>query len=174
MIRTLQRKFVLTAMAAVTVLLLFLLGGINVANGVIVGEQVQRTLEMLASANMEGENPFPPSDPPRDHPFDLLKNDYDTFLSSNFFLVCFNPAGEVTFVDVSRTSSVTEEEAEDLAREVYQGEKSQGTRGSSGISSGTAWMAGPPPPSFWTPPRSGFPTSGWCFSPGWRGWCAGG
>ena len=41
MIRALQRKFVLTAMAAITVLILLLLGGINVANLVIVREQVQ-------------------------------------------------------------------------------------------------------------------------------------
>ena len=53
MIRTLQRKFVFTAMAAITVLILFLLGAINGANLVIVGEQGDRTLRVVAQHQAE-------------------------------------------------------------------------------------------------------------------------
>ncbi len=129
MIRALQRKFVLTAMAAITVLILILLGGINVANLVIVREQVQHTLEMLSNMNREGENPFPPSDPPKDRPMDGPKNAYDTFLSSNFFLIRFDQEGSVTFVDVTRTSSVTEEEAEAMGQAAYEKGAEQGSSG---------------------------------------------
>lgn len=129
MIRALQRKFVLTAMAAITVLILLLLGGINVANLVIVREQVQHTLEMLSNMNREGENPFPPSDPPKDRPMDGPKNAYDTFLSSNFFLVRFDQEGNVTYVDVTRTSSVTEEEAESMGQTAYEKATEQGSSG---------------------------------------------
>ena len=48
MIRTLQKKFVMTAMAAITVLIVFMLGAINIANMVIVGGQIDRTLRVVA------------------------------------------------------------------------------------------------------------------------------
>lgn len=50
MIQTLQKKVVVTAMAAVTVLLLFLLGAINVANMLIVERQVDRTLRIISDS----------------------------------------------------------------------------------------------------------------------------
>lgn len=129
MSRALQKKFVLTAMAAITVLILFLLGAINVANFIAVGNQVERNLEMISNMNMDGDNPFPPSDAPPERPMDGPKNQYDTFLSSNFFVVRFNPEGDITYVDVSRTSSVSQETAETLATEIYLSGKDTGRTG---------------------------------------------
>ena len=56
MIETLQRKFVLTAMTAISVLLLVLLGAINLINGWSVNRQTDRTLAMLS----EREGILPP------------------------------------------------------------------------------------------------------------------
>ena len=80
MIRTLQKKFVITAMIAITALLLVLLGAINVVNIGIVGNDTEKTLRMIAenqgdihNLNMqpgipngdtaEGELPQPPDRP---------------------------------------------------------------------------------------------------------------
>ena len=52
MIRTLQRRFTITAMAAVTVLLLLLLGTLNVVNAVINAGQASRILEDLSSQQL--------------------------------------------------------------------------------------------------------------------------
>lgn len=47
-------------------------------------------------------------------------------LSSNYFLVRYDQEGAVAKVDVSRTSAVTEEEAQELAAQVYAGEREEG------------------------------------------------
>lgn len=130
MIRTLQKKFVFTAMAAITVLILFLLGVINGANFVIVGNQIDRTLQVVAEhADGEGEQPPTPDDrAPR--PFmDAPKNEYDTFLSSNFFVVRFDQSGTIVYTDVSRTSAVTEEEAQSMASQIYASGRDSGRTG---------------------------------------------
>ena len=58
MIRTLQRKFVVTAMIAVTVLLAVLLGVINVVNAVTQQAENDGMLDMLASLEDFGPTPF--------------------------------------------------------------------------------------------------------------------
>lgn len=130
MTRTLQRKFVVTAMVAITVLILFLLGAINVANIVIVGNQIDRTLHVVSEhEGSAGElRPLPDSVTPR--PFmDAPKNDYDTIMSSNFFVVRFDRNGTILSTDVSRTSAITEEEAETLALRIYESGQDSGRTG---------------------------------------------
>lgn len=48
MTKTLQKKFITTAMLAITVLILVLLGAINGIYGLISGRQMERMLGMLA------------------------------------------------------------------------------------------------------------------------------
>lgn len=118
MIKTLQRKFVVTAMTAISVLLILLLGTINMLNIRTVGKQIDAKLEMISRNEGNPDNiPRVPGDmPPREHG---TKNDYDTFMSSNFFVVRFDRKGDIVYSDVSRISSVTEEEAKELAEKVY-------------------------------------------------------
>lgn len=116
MIRALQKKFVITAMIAITVLILLMLGAINVANIVIVGTEADHTLHMIADSqgNADGLMPRPGFAPPGE----IIrgpKNAYDTLMSSNFFVVRFDRNGNVISADVSRTSVVTEDEARQLA-----------------------------------------------------------
>lgn len=130
MIRTLQKKFVVTAMTAITFLILLLLGAINIANIVIVGNEIERTLQVVSENEGGAGNQMPKPDAAPPGPFsNAPKNDYDTFMSSNFFVVRFDQSGSVVYVDISRTSAVTEEEAKELASQIYAGGKESGKTG---------------------------------------------
>ena len=126
MTKALQKKFVVTAMAAITLLLLLLLGAINVVNSVLVSGEIERTLEIIWQSEGGGDGLFPPPDPAPRGPEEGPKNAHDTVLSSNYFLVRYDQEGAVAKVDVSRTSAVTEEEAQELAAQVYAGEREEG------------------------------------------------
>ncbi len=129
MIKTLERKYITTAMAAITVLIVFLLGAINVVNVVVVNSQIDDTMEILATTQGDAGNAsvntkysdsfFAPF-------FGLYRSDYDTLMSSNFFIVRYSPVGDSIFVDVTRTSSVTNEEAQEYALGVIQSESTEG------------------------------------------------
>lgn len=88
MIKTLQKKFIITAMTAITVLLVILLGAINVINIVSVSNETERTLRVISENEGDSGKLTPPSDehkpePPQDNG-NGRKNEYDTFMSSNF------------------------------------------------------------------------------------------
>lgn len=126
MTASLQKKFVRTAMVAVTVLMLLMLGAINVANILMVDRQVEKNLMMIA----ENEGIIPAQPVP--HPPEMghgPKNEYDTFLASNFFVVRFDGTGQVAVLDISRVTSLTEEEAAQMALRVYQQGHRQGKMG---------------------------------------------
>lgn len=107
MIKTLQKKFILTAMAAVTVLLLFMLGAINGINYWMTQNQTAHTLNMLS----ENEGRFPPQqEPGRKGP--------EFAMSARFFVVYLNTSGEIMHTDVSQIATISEAEAEQLALEV--------------------------------------------------------
>ncbi len=129
MIRVLQKKFVFTAMVAVSILILILLGTINVVNMVMVKTETNKTLAMISEADGNFDHIQPPqsSAPPSDFRI-KPKDERDKFLSSNFFIVRLNRNGQVVFTDVSRTPSVDEASAEELALRVLD----------EGISSGKA------------------------------------
>ncbi len=156
MIKTLQKRFVFSAMLAVTILLAILLGVINVANTVLVHRQTKESLQIISEndgelANLDyhrpgtGEQPpempegeVPPEPPAGEEPGDGGgmpqpgrdgSADYDTFMSSNFFVIRIDSAGEVTYTDVSRTGAVSEEEAQALALEVLEQGKKEGKTG---------------------------------------------
>lgn len=131
-VKTLQRRFVFAAMTAITGLILLLLGAINAANIVLVSARLDATLEMLAENRGDVRN-LPPEKhgEPREAPFPFGlpeggPNDYDTFMSSSYFVVRFDQQGRAVFVDVSRTSSVDEAEAISMASGAAQGSASGG------------------------------------------------
>lgn len=119
MTRTLQKKFVVTAMAAISILLLLLLGAINVANWIMVGNQIDRNLQMIAARETGGEAAPPREDIPPRRFLEPPKNAYDTVLSSNYFVVRYDPNGNITGIDISRTSAVSEDDARERAALAY-------------------------------------------------------
>ncbi len=133
MIKTLQKKFIITAMTAITVLLVILLGAINVINIVSVSGETARTLRVISENEGDSGKLTPPNDERKPEPpqgnMSGGKNEYDTFMSSNFFVVRFDSDGEVIKTDVSRTSTVSEEDAQQLAKETVASDKTDGKTG---------------------------------------------
>lgn len=128
MTKTLQKKFIITAMVAITVLIVMILGITNLANAVIVSSDMERTLRIIADNDGDPRNmPYPPdaARPAHIQP----KNDRDRLIGSNFFVVRFDPEGSADYVNVSRTAAVSEETAVELARTAYDSGEPQGRMG---------------------------------------------
>lgn len=123
MVKTLQKKFIVTAMAAVSVLLVVLIGGINIANCWINRNQTNQRLEMLTETEghfIKQKKPFGQGN--------LFNRpiDEDTAMSLRFFVVRLSNEGQTVYTDVSRIISVDREEAERLAIQVFQKGKKSG------------------------------------------------
>lgn len=120
-------------MLAVTVLLLLMLGAINAANIVSVGRDIDRKLDIIAE---NAANPFGDINSPEkfqgmrnDAPERNGKNEYDTIMSSTFFSAAIDINGEITDIDLSRTSSLDEETAKELAEKAIESGKESGKTG---------------------------------------------
>ncbi len=56
--------------------------------------------------------------PPRE--FDISRNERDIFLLSSYFVIRFNENGDIIDLDVSRISSLSEEEATEMAQDAHE------------------------------------------------------
>lgn len=99
MIKILRKKFIRTAMLAVTVLLVLLLGAINLINLGIVQRDLKDTLQMVADRVDKPDN-------------DLVNTAY--------FLVKIDDNGNVISADVTHVTGVDEEQAASYALKVYE------------------------------------------------------
>ena len=99
MIKVLRKKFIRTAMLAVTVLLVLLLGTINFINLGMVQRDLKDTLQMVADRVDKPDN-------------DLVNTAY--------FLVKIDSNGNVTSADVTHVTGVDEEQAASYALKVYE------------------------------------------------------
>ena len=142
MIRALQKKFVVTAMIAVTVLLLVVLGALNVFNAVSNARQTEFLLDDLGRQNAlfprTEDHALPPpasgeSNPVSDaaampaevqpEPFARVRRrgfldepmDDNMRMSALYFIADLDDQCRVVRTDVSHIASVTEEEAAELA-----------------------------------------------------------
>ena len=131
MIRTLQKKFTVTAMIAVTVLLVLLLGGINLFNFLSVSRDGEALLSSLAA--LEDFGPAP-----RDEFFHrngedgLFRRSPDAGdrMSALTFSVRFDGEGALVGSDLSRIADLSEEDAAALARQALESGKTSGRIGS--------------------------------------------
>ena len=117
MIRTLQKKFVLSAMLAISILLFGLLGSINILNATINVGQTNELTEMLLAAET---SPMPqmPHRGEKEHWFLDRPMTENTRMSSIYFVTRVDSEGNFLKVDVSRIANVTEEEAKALTETV--------------------------------------------------------
>ena len=131
MIRTLQKKFIVTAMIAVTVLLLVLLGAINGANIFSSSRESAALLDMLAS--FEGFGPAPPFErqDAAGEPRGLFRRapDEKDRMAALTFTVRFGADGELESVNLERIASLDEAQAEALGREALAAGGSSGRLG---------------------------------------------
>ena len=116
MVKDLQKKFILTAMTAITLLIVVLLGVINIFSITLSHDENNRVLDMLCD-DAGDKKPMHPQD--KDDKLKPTKpfGDRDGFISARYFYVIFSGDVAIT-TDVSRISSVEEETAVVAAREV--------------------------------------------------------
>ncbi|MCI9634280.1 MAG: HAMP domain-containing histidine kinase [Ruminococcus sp.] len=130
--KTLQRKFVLTAMSAVTVLLVILLGAINGLNFRQNGQQTDQLLVILAQEAAGPRKSVPQSSPfpgmPQKKPGDFFSPPVtrDHAMAARYFFVRFDRDGKIEEADISRISSVSTEEAKRWAQDIYELGKESG------------------------------------------------
>lgn len=147
MIRKLQRKFLLAAIAAVFLVLLLLIGAINVLNFASLVSEADGTLEILSSnGGSFPQQMFRPQDRPvtgealSEEPpalpeegrafFDLRRGGMgELAYQARYFTVRFDGAGNLLRSDLEHIATLSEEEASALAEAVYARGQSRGFRG---------------------------------------------
>ena len=114
--KTLQKKFIITSMTAITVLIVVLLGGINIFNISSVSKQNKNTLDFLVSNSMP-EQPMRPDGirpPDNNGRFGIRPPEEDRKQSAVYFKVSEDGSGKVINIDVSKIPSVTQSEAKEI------------------------------------------------------------
>ncbi len=113
--KTLRKRFIFFAMAAVTVLLCFLVGAINGLNWILLEGQADAVLDMLVRSDGTFQkmdfNPPPPS---------LQPMNMDTMHAARFFTVKSDQNGTILDVNTDQISAIDQETAAGYARMVYQ------------------------------------------------------
>ena len=135
MIKTLHKKFVVTAMMAITILMVILLGIINIANVCMLKNETSKNLSIIADSK---NNKIPPGvmNGDRNKPEKRVgpddksitgrqpgefkpKDERDKMFSLNYFVVYMNSEGQVTEAEVDHMPSMDMVTAKDLALEEY-------------------------------------------------------
>jgi len=131
MIIQLKRKFIFTAMAGITVMLIILLGTLNLINIHSMYDDIDEDLSMLAESvdiTLLG-NTMEPDEFSTEILFEDPKSAQDTMLSSNFFIVRFDREGVPNYVNTNQITSLSEKQAVKLASKVRSHRKETGSYG---------------------------------------------
>lgn len=115
MIQALQKKFIMTAMLAVSILLLVLLSAMNIGYYLANGQQEHAMMDMLSKNDGRLPRDMEPAGEGKDSFFGPPMNE-DTAMSARFFKVYVDLDNQIVRTDVSRISSVTEKEAAEYAK----------------------------------------------------------
>lgn len=127
MIKTLQKKFIITAMAAITVLILIIVGTINGINIWRVNNEADNTMQMLM--DFENKNiPFPGHRDDRYGMHDIFNPaiSEDMVMAARYFSARIDEKGDIVHIDVSHISSVDETEGRLLIEKALALEKNEG------------------------------------------------
>lgn len=122
--RILRRKFVLVAMAAISILLVVLVGATNLVNIWHVNQQSEHLIQMLADRHTRPGPQQEQREEPQPQDFFPFVNE-DQALSARYFLV-WSREGEIIRTDVSEISTISEEEARLYGEQVFSEEKEKG------------------------------------------------
>lgn len=144
MIRKLKRRFVFTAMTAITILIGLIIGAINVSNIIIVRKNIDMTIDMIVKENSDffiGENGPAPEKLPdaadrNDMPETGIGNMPEVIpgnadrekrmLPSPYFVVRLDSDYEIIDVDISRIFTIDEDTAENIAKEALDKKTDKG------------------------------------------------
>ena len=141
MIKVLQKKFILAAMLAITILIVVLLGAINVFNFVSAYNDIDEALENIVSSSKMGISGFQSGGPFGNFSsFDnsgSYENSNDQEESEEnfaedsvaYFSITFDSDGVAIRTYMTGIASITQEEAVAMAREVFETKSVSGTEG---------------------------------------------
>lgn len=118
MIKQLQKKFVVSAMLAISVLLIVVLGGINIFNGISAKRQTDNLLSTLAQVENSAITLMLPEVKDSWNFFSSVVTQDDT-LGAIYFVVRADNYGNVWSVDTTHISSVDMEEAINYTKQIY-------------------------------------------------------
>ena len=119
MIKLLQRKFVFAAMIAVSILLIASLGTINLENTIMTSNQTDNLLDEIITGELN-QSSQPPNAPNNINPGSGLMRFSERNMSSVFFVARVNNSGEVVQLDISRITTMTEDEAENITLQAIE------------------------------------------------------
>lgn len=122
MIKTLQKRFILSAMLAITILLVILLGVINVGNIYISQQQNNKMMEAL----LNEETMMQPPPPDKRKGFLDSPMDENSKMSAVYFTVRVDLFQNIIKVDTGRIADVSEEEAIEMCQTVMNEKSSNG------------------------------------------------
>lgn len=125
MTKTLQKRFVRTAMAAITILLVILLSAVNIANIITVNQQAEKVMSVLTAGrgSYDPSSHRQPKGTERRFPF-FRRPTPDDMMGARYFYVRFDSAGNIRRTNLKHIYAVTDEQARQIAQQLYGGEPS--------------------------------------------------
>lgn len=123
MIKQLQKKFIVSSMLAITILLVAVLGGINIFNTVSSNKQTDKLLSTLAEVENSAITMMLPEVHSSWDIFSAVVTQDDT-LGAIYFVVREDVFGKIRTVDTTHISSVNVQEAQNYVKQI-QGVKSK-------------------------------------------------
>ena len=131
MIKKLRNKFIGIAMLSISVVLLFIIGGINIVNHVRTYNSIDMRMEFVAYDREHPDKPmgehggdFEPGTKPE---LEFGKNlNKEAFFDTRFFYVLMDEKGELLEVNTERISAIDEETALSFANHIKENGKSKG------------------------------------------------
>ncbi|MDE6751251.1 MAG: hypothetical protein K2J59_00570, partial [Eubacterium sp.] len=123
MIKKLQRKFIFSAMLAITILLVFLLGALNIENAHMSKKQNEQVIDTLL--NNENMKPLPHMDKKTKGFLSVPINENAKF-STVYFTVRTDDAENIISTDVSHIASVSEKDAEEIFIKITKKNSNEG------------------------------------------------
>lgn len=128
MIKQLQRKFVVSAMLAISILLIVVLGGINIFNGISTKKQTDKLLSTLGQIENSAITLMLPEVRDSWNFFSSVVTQDDT-LGAIYFVVRADNYGKVWAVDTTHISSVDTQEAINYTKKIYSRKNDVGSIG---------------------------------------------
>lgn len=128
MIKQLQRKFVVSAMLAISILLIVVLGGINIFNTISTNRQTDKLLSTLAQVENSAITLMLPEVRNTWNFFSVVVTQDDT-LGAIYFVVREDNYGKIRTVDTSHISSIGTQEAQSYVKQIQHNGNSTGNIG---------------------------------------------
>ncbi len=128
MIKQLQKKFIVSSMLAITILLVVVLGGINIFNTVSSNKQTDKLLSTLAEVENSAITMMLPEVRSSWDIFSAVVTQDDT-LGAIYFVVREDVFGKIRTVDTTHISSVNVQEAQNYVKQIQGLNKKTGSLG---------------------------------------------